>query len=66
MVLNKDIAIIEPITLDGSCTITGGVYGNIPGKVQESDPIPGVDVVVEKVPPGNALTSDTTDSAGQY
>lgn len=66
LVLDKDINIIEPIALDGSCTITGGVYGSAPGKMQLTDPIPGVDVVVEKVPPGNALTSDTTDSAGQY
>ena len=29
------------------------------------DPIPGVDVVVEKVPPGNGIARVTTDSKGR-
>ena len=29
-----------------------------------TDPIPGVDVVVERVPPGNAIGRFTTDSGG--
>jgi PKD repeat protein len=65
--LNTDVSIIEPVPMDGSCTITGGVYRIIPGKMQEEDPIPLIDVVVEKVPPGNSIISTVTDNpTGQY
>ena len=36
----------------------------LPLTPQAADPIPGVDVVVEKVPPGNAVFSTTTDRNG--
>ncbi len=65
--LNTDVSIIEPVPMDGSCTITGGVYRIISGKMQEEDPIPLIDVVVEKVPPGNSIISTVTDNpTGQY
>jgi len=34
--------------------------------MEAEDPIPGVDVVVEKVPPGNAMTVVTTDVNGHF
>jgi len=36
------------------------------GKKETEDPIPLIDVVVKKTPPGNAWTSDTTDSNGDF
>lgn len=65
--LLTDISILQPVTMNGSCTITGGVYRIVPGKVQAEDPIPLIDVVVEKVPPGNSIISTVTDNpTGRY
>jgi len=36
----------------------------IPYVFASSDPIPGVDVVVEKIPPGHSIGRVTTDSKG--
>jgi len=63
----KNFEIIEPAVLDGSCTISGGVYQQTTGKTLDTDPIPLIDVVVEKTPPGNAITSTITDDpSGLY
>ncbi len=63
----KDIAMVTTAgTLDGICSISGTVIDVTPGKMAAEDPIPGVDVVVEKVPPGNAFTYGPTDALGRY
>jgi uncharacterized delta-60 repeat protein len=58
---------IEMVTtegvLDGICTISGTVFWAT-GKQAATDPIPLIDVVVEKVPPGNAFTYGQTDAEG--
>jgi hypothetical protein len=41
--------------------VTGAASGF---QAHSEDPIPGVDVVVEKVPPGNAFAYVTTDARG--
>jgi len=41
--------------------LPGGAIG---AQAMAEDPIPGVDVVVEKVPPGNAVANVTTDRRG--
>lgn len=62
----KDIFANSPPPLTGSTTVSGTLYKLGGGKVQAEDPIPGVDVVVEKVPPGNARTKVQTDSEGRF
>jgi len=62
----KTFSFTSPPQLSGSTTIEGGVYYQWSGKTEAEDPIPGVDVVVEKVPPGNALTVVTTDADGRF
>lgn len=70
-IITADIEVIGWMTTTGSCTVTGTVYGWLPGfpqKVQEEDPIPLIDVVVEKVPPGGSfiMGHDITDANGNY
>ena len=63
----KDIDIMLPETLDGFCTFRGALYYSASGKTQtEEDPIPLIDVVVEKTPPGNAQGKATTDAEGKF
>jgi len=65
-VVVKDVFANSPPPLSGSTTVSGALYKLDGGKVQAEDPIPGVDVVVEKVPPGNARTTVQTDSEGRF
>jgi len=62
----KTFSFTSPPQLSGSTTIEGGVFYQSSGKTEAEDPIPGVDVVVEKVPPGNAMTVVTTDADGRF
>jgi hypothetical protein len=62
----KNMSLVSPPAMNGSTSINGGVYYITTGKTEAEDPIPGVDVVVEKVPPGNGLTVVTTDSQGRF
>jgi hypothetical protein len=64
--LTKNISTSTLAPLNGQANIEGAVFYQYTGKVQETDPIPGVDVVVEKVPPGNSLTVVTTDGQGRF
>lgn len=64
--LIKNISTSTLAPLNGETTIRGSVFYQYTGKVQAEDPIPGVDVVVEKVPPGNSLSVVTTDSEGRF
>jgi hypothetical protein len=54
--------------LDGNCTFRGTVYEVWcqfpPCKTLTTDPIPLIDVVVKKTPPGNAITYDETGGLG--
>ncbi len=54
--------------LDGTCTFRGAVYEvcGTPCKTSETDPIPLIDVVVKKTPPGNAITYDETGDIGAF
>ncbi len=62
----KNIYANNPPPLSGNTTVSGTLYKLGGGKMQAEDPIPGVDVVVEKVPPGNARTKVQTDSEGRF
>lgn len=63
----KNIAMIEPMVFNGTNTISGTVWVETPGKAEtEEDPIPLIDVVVEKTPPGSAQGRIATDENGNY
>ncbi|MCF8257660.1 MAG: T9SS type A sorting domain-containing protein [Flavobacteriales bacterium] len=64
--LQKNFSLTSPPAMNGSTIVEGGVYYQHSGKTEAEDPIPGVDVVVEKVPPGNAMTVVTTDADGRF
>lgn len=64
--MQKDFNITTPPQMNGNATVTGGVYYQYSGKMQAEDPIPHIDVVVEKVPPGNGLSVVTTGLDGQF
>jgi len=64
-VFQKDIAIVEHVPLAGNTTFRGKVYGPA-GKTASDDPIPLIDVVVEKTPPGNSFGSTVTDENGEF
>jgi len=69
-----DIQVLNWPLNGGLCTLTGVVYGGqfmlgeLYGKVAEEDPIPLIDVVVEKVPPGGSFVMghDITNINGVY
>ncbi|MGB1316930.1 MAG: T9SS type A sorting domain-containing protein, partial [Flavobacteriales bacterium] len=63
----KHIELIPPMEFNGSNTLSGTVWHITPGKVQtEEDPIPLIDVVVEKTPPGQAQGRAATNGSGEY
>jgi len=64
-VLVKNFQVLQGGVLDGICSLNGSV-SFATQKTASEDPIPGVDVVVEKVPPGNGLTSGVTDDEGRF
>ena len=60
-----------PGTMGGDCTFEGYVYLVTIGKTQTEDPIPLIDVIVKKTPPGNAIAwtqtgDDTVWPKGYY
>lgn len=64
---NKHIPLIPPIEFNGTNILSGTVYYSATGKTQtEEDPIPLIDVVVEKTPPGQAQGRVQTDGNGNY
>lgn len=64
----KDIEVIVPPTQEGQCTLSGTLWSySGPGKLQVAlDPIPLIDVVVEKTPPGTPQGKSTTDVNGEF
>jgi uncharacterized delta-60 repeat protein len=64
----RNIHVLSSSTEVGQAILSGNVYwGEPPGKTQVAeDPIPLIDVVVEKSPPGNAFSHDVTDNLGYY
>lgn len=65
--LSKDVAIPAPTVFGGECTFRGTLYYDPTGKTQtDEDPIPLIDVVVEKTPPGNSQGKVTTDINGMF
>jgi PKD repeat protein len=65
--LHKDITLVSPLNFNGTSTFTGTVWYNPNGKTQtEEDPIPLIDVVVEKTPPGQPQGRVTTGVNGGY
>lgn len=66
--LDKHITLLEPMNFNGSNTFSGTVFQSSgPGKMEaEEDPIPLIDVVVEKTPPGQAQGRVSTNEQGQY
>lgn len=66
MNLTKDISLIEPMNFNGTNTLGGSVWYSYTGKMQAEDPIPLIDVVVEKTPPGQASGRQITGNDGTY
>ena len=63
----KHIPLIAPMNFNGDNTISGTVWYSANGKTQtEEDPIPLIDVVVEKTPPGQAQGRVATNGSGEY
>jgi len=65
MISNTDIDMIEIPHLAGTCTFEGYVYLVTIGKTQTEDPIPLIDVIVKKTPPGNAIAWTQTGDGTQ-
>lgn len=64
---DKHIPLIPPMEFNGTNTLSGTVFYVASGKTQtEEDPIPLIDVVVEKTPPGQAQGRVQTDEYGYY
>ena len=65
--LTKNIDLPAATQHNGQCTLRGALYQIVPGKAQtEEDPIPLIDVVVEKTPPGSPQGKATTDINGEF
>ncbi len=64
--LVRDITVKETIPGTGVCDFTGTVFLVTSGKTLTTDPIPLIDVVVKKTPPGNAIAYTTTNGSGQF
>ncbi len=63
----KHIPLIPPMNFNGTNTLSGTVWYSASGKMQtEEDPIPLIDVVVEKTPPGQAQGRVSTNNNGDY
>ena len=53
----------------GDFSISGNISGNYkknPGKMDGNDPIPGLDVILDQIPPSRTVAITQTDSAGNY
>ena len=65
--LQKNIDLPAALIHNGQCTLRGALYQLVPGKAQtEEDPIPLIDVVVEKTPPGSPQSKATTNINGEF
>ncbi|MCF8459943.1 MAG: T9SS type A sorting domain-containing protein [Flavobacteriales bacterium] len=65
--LTTNIDIPEPMNFNGSNIFDGTVYYSQSWKTEtDEDPIPLIDVVVEKTPPGHAQGRQTTNNNGGY
>ncbi len=65
MYANTDIHMIPIPDPQGTCTFEGYVYLVTIGKTQTEDPIPLIDVIVKKTPPGNAIAWTQTGDGSQ-
>lgn len=66
-VLQKDIDLPAALQNNGQCSFRGALFYGATGKTQtEEDPIPLIDVVVEKTPPGSPQSKATTDINGEF
>ena len=66
MFFNTDIKMAQiPGSMGGDCTFEGYVYLVTIGKTQTEDPIPLIDVIVKKTPPGNAVAWTQTGDGSQ-
>lgn len=65
-IINADIDAATFATPAGNCTLRGKVWQLRSGKMLEEDPIPLIDVVVERVPPGSVVGMVQTDAFGEF
>jgi len=65
---DKTIEVLEATHSEGECTFHGQfVHYNGPDKMAtEEDPIPLIDVVVERTPPGSPQAMSTTNENGEF
>ena len=65
MVTGKDIPTIELLSIPtGTAVISGYVYSD--GSLKTNDPIPGLDIILDKIPPSQSVQKTTTDANGHY
>jgi hypothetical protein len=62
----SDIDMVTYTPMAGTCTISGKVNQLWQGKTLEEDPIPLIDVVIERTPPGNVTDRVVTDINGNF
>ncbi len=66
MFFSTDITmVLAPGSMGGDCDFEGMVYLVTIGKTQTEDPIPLIDVIVKKTPPGNAVAWTQTGDGSQ-
>lgn len=66
MSYTSDISVVTYPQRTGACTLTGQIRQINAGKTLEEDPIPLIDVVIERTPPGSISGMTQTDSNGEF
>ncbi len=65
IVTGKNIPTIELFAIPtGTAVISGYVYSD--GSLKTNDPIPGLDIILDKIPPSQTVQKTTTDANGHY
>lgn len=62
----SDIAVVTFPQRTGVCTLSGQIRQINTGKTLEEDPIPLIDVVIERTPPGSISGMTQTDQNGEF
>lgn len=61
----SDIALMTYTPMSGTCTLSGTINQQS-WKMMEEDPIPLIDVVIERIPPGNVTDRVVTGPNGEF
>ncbi|MCX6181438.1 MAG: T9SS type A sorting domain-containing protein [Bacteroidetes bacterium] len=65
VITTTDISVIQLLAdVGGSSSVSGYVYSD--GTLKTNDPIPGLDIILDKIPPSQSVQKTTTDANGHY